>query len=291
MSRYIISLLIALSIHLLFVIAYFFLIKNQNTDNKTINKPQEKRLKVSLKELPKKYKNSGNTKKKKITTQPTQKRKQPKKIIKKPLIKHNPKPIKKVQKSKPKVIKPKPQPKKTKPIKPPMKNYIPLLPPKEEKPPHKPITKPVPIKKDPLAWMYEDKSSTQQKTTKTKKINKNNINQNIKALYGDKFNQLSHGQQKYIIDNQEIMRMITQEVLNRVASVNLKNPLRVNRNNIIEFYLHPNGDMTDFKFLHNSGYYILDETTKETIEYAYSRYPRPKEKTLIRYNVIYNLAY
>ena len=94
-----------------------------------------------------------------------------------------------------------------------------------------------------------------------------------------------------MLDNQEIMRRITQQVLIRVARVNIPRDLRVNRHNVIEFKLHPNGDMTDFKFLSKSGYYILDDTTKETIEYAYSRYPRPKETTLIRYNVFYNLAY
>ena len=87
------------------------------------------------------------------------------------------------------------------------------------------------------------------------------------------------------------MRRITQEILNRVASVNLTKDLNVNRVNIIEFYLHPNGDMTDFKFLEKSGYYILDKTTQETIEYAYSKYPPVSEKTLIRYNVFYNLIH
>jgi len=86
------------------------------------------------------------------------------------------------------------------------------------------------------------------------------------------------------------MRRITQQVLNRVARVNIPRDLNVNRSNVIEFYLHPNGDMSGFRFISKSGYYILDDTTKETIEYAYSRYPRPKETTLIRYNVYYNLA-
>ena len=85
------------------------------------------------------------------------------------------------------------------------------------------------------------------------------------------------------------MRRITQEILNRVGRVNIPDDLRVNSTNVIEFYLHPNGDMTDFKFLKNSNYYILDDTTKETIEYAYSKYPRPQQKTLIRYKVYYNL--
>jgi TonB family protein len=86
------------------------------------------------------------------------------------------------------------------------------------------------------------------------------------------------------------MRRITQRTLTRVASVNLKRNLNVNVTNVIEFKLHPNGDMSDFRFLKNSGYYVLDNTTKETIEYAYSRYPRPKEIILVRYNVFYNLA-
>ena len=85
------------------------------------------------------------------------------------------------------------------------------------------------------------------------------------------------------------MRRITQQVLNRVGRVNIPNDLRVNRINVIEFYLHPNGDMTDFRFLKKSGFYILDDTTKETIEYAYSKYPRPEQKTLIRYKVGYYL--
>ena len=138
--------------------------------------------------------------------------------------------------------------------------------------------------------MFEDKSAQESKS-ETKQSEKGSaISQNIKELYGEEFGKLTPGQQQYIIDNQEIMRRITQQVLTRVARVNISRDLNVNRSNVIEFYLHPNGDMSDFRFLSKSGYYILDDTTKETIEYAYSRYPRPKEKTLIRYNVYYHLA-
>ena len=85
------------------------------------------------------------------------------------------------------------------------------------------------------------------------------------------------------------MRRITQQVLTRQASVSNLRGLNVKKSNVIEFYLHPNGDMSDFKFLHKSGYFILDDITRVTIEYAYSKYPRPKETTLIRYNVFYDL--
>ncbi len=111
------------------------------------------------------------------------------------------------------------------------------------------------------------------------------IQQNIKKLYGETFGKLSPGEQKYILNNTEIMRRITQQILNRVGSVNIPNNLHVTSYNIVQFYLHPNGDMTGFKFLHKSNYYVLDETTKETIEYAYSKYPLPKQTTLIRYKV------
>jgi outer membrane biosynthesis protein TonB len=204
----------------------------------------------------------------------------------KKIVKYKPsKPQKKSKLNKPKktTTPKKMQPKKSAAI-PPKKPYIPLLSKKEERN----ITKPK--KSDPLAWMYEDKSDQQVKTQTRKVTNGGNISQNIKDLYGEEFGKLTPGQQKYIIDNQEIMRRITQQVLTRVASVNLPRDLNVNRSNVIEFYLHPNGDMTDFKFLQKSGYYVLDDTTKETIEYAYSRYPRPKEKILIRYNVYYHLS-
>ena len=233
---------------------------------------------------PKTHKKTASVKQKVKKTPlapPMPKGEQLKKIIKKPSVKykaHKKRTTPKLNKAK--VVKKElPKPKvKTKPL-PPKKPYIPLQTLKE--PPHK---------KSKTSWMYEDKSAQDTQTQKRKVSTGGNISQDIKKLYGDKFGEMTKGQQQYIINNQEIMRRITQQILTRVARVNLKSNLNVNKTNVIEFYLHPNGDMTDFKFLHKSGYFILDETTRETIEYAYSRYPRPKETILIRYNVFYNLA-
>jgi outer membrane biosynthesis protein TonB len=246
---------------------------------------KEKRIKISLKEMPKKDKVSGIIKEKvePITmAKPMPKGSQLKKIVKKEPIVYEPKKqvvrtpkLNPVKEAKPEPI---PQPK-IEPL-PPKETYIPLPKPKKEE-----------KVKGPMAWMYEDKSAEEPKKKEKKTSNASSINQNIKELYGDEFGKLSSAQQEYILDNQEIMRRITQEVLNRVARVNLPRDLNVNKSNVIEFYLHPNGDMSDFKFLSKSGLYVLDDTTRETIEYSYSKYPRPKEKTLIRYNVFYNLAY
>ena len=273
MNRTYLALFIALLIHIIFALLFLLLKDNIDTTSPTPIK-KEKRLKISLKDIQK------TEVKQKATpiAPPMPKGSQLKKISKPKIVK----PIKK-RVPKPKIVKP--SKKKNKKIEKPIikkrELFIPLLKPKEYKE----------IKKtDPMAWMYEDKSSKEVQKNEQKNYTKNNINQNIKELYGDEFGKLSKGQQEYILDNQEIMRRITQEVLTRVASVNIGRDIRVNRTNIIEFYLHPNGDMTNFHFLQKSGIFTLDRTTKETIEYAYSRYPRPKEKTLIRYNVLYRLG-
>lgn len=286
MNRSTFALFVALLIHLLLMLV-FWILGSMNAETKKPIK-EENKIKISLKEMPKKVKNSGDTKKKTIqdpqVAPPMPKGKQLKKIIKKPPMKFTPqdKPIT------PKLNKQTSEPKLTKPkieLLPVQKKFIQLL--NENN-----TSKPKLEKKENSLYsmLSEDKSIDEKKETKKTTQNGSSIRSDLKELYGDEFGELSQGQQKYILDNQEIMRRITQQVLTRVARVNIPNDLTVNRINAIEFYLHPNGDMTDFKFLEKSGHYILDDTTKETIEYAYSRYPRPTEKTLIRYNIYYNLA-
>ncbi|QOY53095.1 energy transducer TonB family protein [Candidatus Sulfurimonas baltica] len=294
MNRSSFALFVALLIHFLLILLFWLLGSITPEVKKPIKEKEEQRMKVSLKEMPKKFKDAGVTKeviKPPNIAPPMPKGKQLKEIVK-PI---NQQPILYDQKK----IQEQPEIKKQ-PINPPKEepeeevkhtNKTEPLPPKEKHVVLEPKKEPVKEeKKDPLAWMYEDKSEQEVKMKKTVVQNSSSIDQNIKELYGEEFGKLTPGQQQYIIDNQEIMRRITQQVLTRVASVNLPRDINVNRTNIIEFYLHPNGDISDFRFLQKSGYFVLDNTTKETIDYAYSKYPRPSEKTLIRYNVFYNLA-
>ena len=290
MNRSNFALFVAILIHLLFIMLFWILgLITPDIEKKQENK--EKKIKISLRELPKKHKESGLKKelvKPSPIAPPMPKGSQLKEIVKyKPQksskkIKLNPKP-------KPKLIKPKPKPipqPKIEPL-PPKKPYIELK---------KEVKKRV-IKKEPLDPLYEllsqDKSyENKVKRTKTSnsRLGAGGTTREMRKLYGSEWGNLTTGQQEYLLDNTEIMRRITQEVLNRQARVSNINNINVNRSNVVEFYLHPNGDMSDFKFLSKSGYYILDDITKATIGYAYSKYPRPSEKTLIRYNVFYNLA-
>lgn len=285
MGRSSFAFFVALLIHLLLFLLYWILLENAPQKEEPIK--EEEKIKISLKEMPIKKKESGLVEKKVEPTPkapPMPKGSQLKEIVKAPPVKYKKPEVQKPTKlnppSEPKISQkslPKPEPVLAK------KPFLELN--KREE------TKEEKKSENPLyALLSQDRSDQEKKEPQKQTQSGNSINQNIKELYGEEFGKLSAGQQKYILDNQEIMRRITQQVLNRVARVNLSADLNVNRSNVIEFYLHPNGDMSDFKFLHKSGYYVLDDTTKETIEYAYSRYPRPSEKTLIRYNVYYNLA-
>ena len=301
MNRKSFAFFVALLIHIvIFLILYIIAI--QASKELTIHPKKEKRVKIALKDFkiqkPKKHKTSGQIKQKPKPSPiapPMPKGGQLKKIVQKPLPKYNPKQKKKT----PHLNKPKNQAKAKEQQKPqkkvqklPPSKTKPLIPYEEKKSKEQNLTKQESKKKEnPLyALLSQDHSNEEQEQKQKTKTASSGVMQNIKELYGDEFGKLSPGQQQYILDNQEIMRRITQQVLNRVARVNIPRDLSVNTYNVIEFKLHPDGSMSDFRFIKKSGVYILDETTKETIEYAYSKYPYPKETTLIRYNVFYNLA-
>jgi TonB family protein len=328
MKRTTAALIIAILFHIVLALL-FVLLGSISPKMEKKEPPKENRIKISLKERPKVKKNAAvkNKIKKPEIAPPMPKGKQLKKIVKpEKMISVKPKkPIKpqkkipapkKINKNKP-PIKPV-----TKPM-PPKKPYIPLKkkpkkavdqnlsksvekkkssimemiakkePAKKYEPekvqPEKKIN--IPKESSKLFNMLSKKVATEETEQEHKRVTErtSRINQDIKELYGDEFGKLTEGEQKYIIDNQEIMRRITQQVLNRVGRVNIPSDMRINSENVIEFYLHPNGDISDIKLIKQSGFYILDDTTKETIEYAYSRYPRPKQKTLIRYKVGYYL--
>ncbi len=276
MSRSTAALLIAVMFHiLLFMLLYFlFLI-----EPKPPQKPQEHRIKVALTKKPKISKKSAaikNEQKPIYKAPPLPKGKQLKKLSQKKST-VQPKPIQH-EPTRPKLTKTQ------EPIK--KKAYVRSVP--------KTISKDInitkePVKKNGLYAMLSKKQMTKEKTKK-KSQSGTHIGSDFKEAYGEAFGKLSAGEQQYIIDNQEIMRRITQEQLNRLAPVNIPRNLRITTMNIIEFYLHPNGDISGLKVISPSGQQILDDTSTQTVEYSYHRYPLPKQKTLVRYKVGYYLG-
>lgn len=301
MNRSSFAFFVALLIHLVIILA-FWLLGVYAPPLKQEPSKDENKIKISLKDLPPLQPKQG----KKVQKKPQKKQQhkvpkiappmpkgtQLKKIVKSQPV-HFQKNMKRVPKlnDQHKIVKKQVATKKIEKL-PPDMPYIPLLEnPKKDinitKKEHKDSEN-----TDPLyALLSQDKSDEEKEVEKNKQDSGNSVGQDIKELYGVDFGKLSQSAQKYLLDNREVMRRITQQILNRQASVSSQiQNIHVNRVNIIEFNLHPNGDMTDFKFLKGSGYYELDDITKATIEFAYSKYPRPKETTLIRYKIYYQLA-
>ena len=110
--------------------------------------------------------------------------------------------------------------------------------------------------------------------------------QQIQDLYGIEFGSLSPNAQRFIKSNLDKIGKITQRYLRYPA---IAGKVGQEGDNIVEFYLHPNGDITDLKLLHSSGYTLLDDNSLHTIKIAYKDYPYPIETTKIRIRVMYRI--
>jgi len=103
--------------------------------------------------------------------------------------------------------------------------------------------------------------------------------------YGEEFFELSAGEQRYIIDNFQRIRKINEVVGTRLLRDRPDDAIDPDDSNVVEFYLHPDGTISDFRLQKNRVGTFLDELTLQTIELAHSRYPKPQQKTLIRIRV------
>lgn len=112
------------------------------------------------------------------------------------------------------------------------------------------------------------------------------ITQSYIKLYGEEYNSFTKVQKVYLEKNLKTIGSITQKYL-RYPAISVRT--RQSGTNIIEFTLHPNGDITQPIITSSSGYEALDSNTIKTIEIAYKDYPRPTQATKIRIYVTYRL--
>lgn len=119
---------------------------------------------------------------------------------------------------------------------------------------------------------------------KLDKITKRDIND----LYGEEFGDYGLVEQDFIINNLRDIGRITGKYLKYPQDA-----IRLEQQgvNIVQFYLHPNGDITDLRLIKSSGYVILDRNSERTIEIAYKDYPHPTSTVLIRIRVSMELYY
>ncbi|WP_343353305.1 TonB family protein [Helicobacter mastomyrinus] len=110
----------------------------------------------------------------------------------------------------------------------------------------------------------------------------------IEDLYGEEFGDYGIAEQEFLVNNLRDIGRITQRYLQYPPSA-----ARLGQQGVsaVEFYLHPNGDISGLKVIVSSEYMLLDRNSKRTIEIAYKDYPHPSTKTKIRIFVTYGLYY
>ncbi|NPA57350.1 MAG: energy transducer TonB [Epsilonproteobacteria bacterium] len=112
-----------------------------------------------------------------------------------------------------------------------------------------------------------------------------------RKLYRDEFESYTEGQRRFLKENLSRIGAITQKYLSLRGYPSISVKTRQQGINVVEFYLHPNGDISGLKIIGSSGYEALDENSLETVRTAYKDYPLPKEKTKIRIYVEYRLIF
>ncbi len=111
----------------------------------------------------------------------------------------------------------------------------------------------------------------------------------INQLYGREFDTFSPTQKKFIKKNLGLIHRITQRTLTRNGYPEVAVRTRQQGTNVVSFYLHPNGDISDLRLKKKIGYEALDKNTLEVIRIAYKDYPLPNKKTKIVFYVQYSI--
>jgi len=110
------------------------------------------------------------------------------------------------------------------------------------------------------------------------------LTQSYIKLYGEQYFTFSENQKRYLKQNLNTIGRITQRYL-QYPQISIRT--KQHGTNVIEFYLHPNGDITELKLTDSSHYTALDDNTIKTIKIAYQDYPKPVEKVKIKIYVKY----
>lgn len=110
-----------------------------------------------------------------------------------------------------------------------------------------------------------------------------------KQVYGDTLNHMDSAQKTYIIRNFKRIREITQAVMDK-SQWDIPPGTYVKESNEIEFYLHPDGRMSDVRFVTSSTLPLLNDITRHTMELAHVQFPKPEVATLIRFRVNFEIG-
>jgi len=143
--------------------------------------------------------------------------------------------------------------------------------------------------KNPLANALMGSGSSMYPSRSTPASSGSYSSRMINQLYGREFDTFSPSQKKFIKHNLGAIHRITQRTLTRNGYPEVAVRTRQQGTNVVSFYLHPNGDISNLKLKTKIGYAALDQNTLEVIRIAYKDYPLPNQKTKIVFYVQYSI--
>ena len=106
-------------------------------------------------------------------------------------------------------------------------------------------------------------------------------------LYGDELGDYGMAEIDFLVNNLRDIGRITQYHINRRGYPREAAILGQSGKNVIEFYLHPNGDISELRVVSSSNSIILDNDMQTNIKVAFREYPRPTTKVKIRFFMTY----
>ncbi|WP_456457740.1 energy transducer TonB [Nitratifractor sp.] len=111
----------------------------------------------------------------------------------------------------------------------------------------------------------------------------------VRSLYGSSYSRMSRLQRRFIDENLRRIIQISQRTLNYLGYPREAARFGEQGTNIVEFWLHPNGDISGLRLRRRLNSSSLNRQTIEVIKTAYMHYPRPRTKTKIIIYVRYQL--
>ena len=110
------------------------------------------------------------------------------------------------------------------------------------------------------------------------------VTQSYLNLYGEEYNSFTKVQKVFLKKNLRGIGLITQKYMwyPRVSA-----RTKQAGTNVVEFMLHPNGDIGKIVLTTSSGYEALDKSSISTIKIAFKDYPKPKVSTKVKIYMTY----
>lgn len=108
------------------------------------------------------------------------------------------------------------------------------------------------------------------------------VREDINRLYGEAFGDMSKQEQDYVINSYKLNGEVFQYYANRVGYPPIAAHFNQQGAGIVEFYLYPDGSISDIKIVKSSSFSEIDNSIKHIVDLAAKDLKRPPTKVRVR---------